>query len=143
MAKSHTDLIVCLCERHELEDRYPSYVTWLETGVGTHALWHPVPDLHAPPLTDAALLIDDLLDRVRAGRNLLVHCGAGIGRAGTLAAGMLIRTGYSAVEAVAAVAQARPMAGPEAGAQAELLSHLSTRWATPLQVTGPTQGGDA
>jgi Swiss Army Knife protein, DSP-PTPase phosphatase domain len=125
MARSHTDLIVCLCERHELDDRYPSYVDWLETNSGSHALWHPIPDLHAPPLGQARALIDELLQQVGAGRHLLMHCGAGIGRAGTFAAGMLIRSGCDPAEAVATVARARPMAGPEAGAQADLLADLS------------------
>jgi hypothetical protein len=141
LATSHTDLIVCLCERHELDDRYPSYVGWLETNASTRALWYPIPDLHAPPLADATALIDELLRRLASGRNLLMHCGAGIGRAGTLAAAVLIRTGCDPVEAVAAVAQARPTAGPEAGAQADLLARVYAELGS-LEASGTTHGVD-
>jgi protein-tyrosine phosphatase len=141
MAQSHTDLIVCLCEAHELVDRYPGYVEWLATNADSGARWHPIPDLHAPTLAAGTLLIDQLWELVVAGRNLLMHCGAGIGRAGTLAAGMLIRSGLGRDEAVAAVAQARPMAGPEAGAQADFLALLSAGRGS-LQDSGTMQGVD-
>ena len=54
-----------------------------------------------------------------------MHCGAGIGRAGTMAAALLIRMGCDEAAARATVARARPMAGPEAGAQADLLAALA------------------
>lgn len=55
----------------------------------------------------------------------VLHCGAGIGRAGTIAAALLMRGGLSHDEALARVASSRPMAGPEAGAQRDLLVALS------------------
>ncbi len=56
--------VVCLSERHELADRYPSYVRWLESAGTDRALWYPVPDLDAPGLEDAATLLDDLAARL-------------------------------------------------------------------------------
>jgi len=105
--------IVCLTEPAELIDRYPAYVDWLRANQPARALWWPVPDLHVPDLDDAI--------------DLLVHCGAGIGRAGTIAAALLITFGFSQAAAVAHVAAHRPMAGPEAGAQTDLLHALSSR----------------
>ena len=61
---------------------------------------------------------------VGSGEVLLMHCGAGIGRAGTLAAGLLIWLGVDAEQARRVVAESRPLAGPEAGAQDELLVEL-------------------
>jgi protein-tyrosine phosphatase len=52
---------------------------------------------------------------------VIVHCGAGIGRAGTTAILVLMALGLSASDAAAAVAAARPMAGPEAGPQRDLV----------------------
>jgi hypothetical protein len=121
---------VCLTERAELIDRYPDYVAWLDANQPDRALWWPIPDLHAPDLDNALLLLDQLRSRLLSGQSLLLHCGAGIGRAGTVAAALLVTMGSTPADAVAHVAAHRPMAGPEAGAQTELLETLSLRAAT-------------
>ena len=53
-----------------------------------------------------------------------MHCGAGFGRAGTVAAALLISMGATVEDAVTTVSTHRPMAGPEAGAQQDLLDEL-------------------
>lgn len=122
--------VVCLNERHELEDRYPDYVAWLDRHRPSRASWWPVPDLHAPPLDRALALLDDLRTRLDRGEGLVMHCGAGIGRAGTIAAGLLVALGWDVERAVGHVAAHRPMAGPEAGEQRMLLDRLAARLAT-------------
>lgn len=112
---------VCLNEAHELEDRYPDYVAWLAEHAGDRAVHHPVPDLHAPPVEQLAALVEALVTRLGAGERLIVHCGAGIGRAGTLAVAIAMRTGVALADALALIGDHRPMAGPEAGAQTEVL----------------------
>jgi protein-tyrosine phosphatase len=119
--------IVCLNEADELADRYPGYVDWLRDNAPERAVWFPVPDLHAPDVDDATALVAELRRRLDAGATLLMHCGAGIGRAGTLAAAVLMAMGLTREAAVATVAAHRPMAGPEAGAQVELLEALDSR----------------
>ena len=119
--------VVCLNEPAELADRYPDYVEWLRANQPTRALWWPIPDLHAPALEIAVDLLEELRLRLQSGQTLLLHCGAGIGRAGTVAAGLLITMGLSPEDAITHVAAHRPMAGPEAGAQLELLQALSDR----------------
>jgi protein-tyrosine phosphatase len=124
LRKTGATTVVCLNEARELEDRYPEYVEWLRTD--ERAIWHPVPDLHAPELEEAMTLVLRLRERIDAGETLLVHCGAGIGRAGTMAAALLVSMGVGLDDAVATVAANRPMAGPEAGAQRDLLVALAT-----------------
>lgn len=120
--RAGADVVLCLNEAHELEDRYPAYVRWLRAD--ERAWWVPVPDLHAPDLDDAVALVDGVLAHLDAGRTVLAHCGAGIGRAGTLAAAVLVAKGATPREAVTHVAAHRPLAGPEAGAQQDLLEAL-------------------
>ena len=117
--------IVCLNERHELEDRYPDYVEWLLTHRDDRAVWFPIPDLHAPPVDVVVPFLDELRRRLDAGERVLMHCGAGIGRAGTMAACVLMAMDVDPDVALALVAEHRPMAGPEAGAQRELIDALA------------------
>ena len=119
-------VIVCLNERAELADRYPDYVAWLEDQQPRRAVWHPIPDLGAPPVDEAESLLVTLGSRLASGDHLLLHCGAGIGRAGTMAAALLLSMGVPLDEAGATVAAHRPMAGPEAGPQRELLVALAS-----------------
>lgn len=126
LAETGAGYVVCLCEAAELVDRYPDYVRWLRREEGGRARWFPVPDLHAPEPAAVAPLLEDIGARLEAGEGVLVHCGAGIGRAGTVAAGVLVSMGVPLARALETVASYRPLAGPEAGAQRQLLEILET-----------------
>ena len=123
LRKTGATTVVCLNQPNEIAERYPAYVEWL--GSHERAVWVPVPDLHAPDVDAAVAFVDGLVERLRAGEVLLVHCGAGIGRAGTVAAALLLSMGVELHDAIGTVAASRPMAGPEAGAQLELLTAIS------------------
>ena len=139
MAEVGADLVVCLCEPSELADRYPGYVEWLEAErrPGGKAIWFPIPDLHAPRVERVRPLLEQLGDSVRLGRRMLMHCGAGFGRTGTLAVALLMHMGVPLDDAVSAVRQARPRAGPEVGAQGDLLADLASG-ASGLNYPSPT-----
>ena len=124
LASVGASVIVCLCESFEIAERYPGYVAWIDRS-GDAALWWPIPDLHAPPVDSARSLVADVAAHLDAGSGVLMHCGAGMGRAGTMAAAVLLHYGRSLDEALATVARARPGAGPEVGAQKDLLAILS------------------
>lgn len=125
LARVGATTVVCLTERHELLERYPEYLDWLHGSGGHRAVWFPIPDLHAPPFVTAAPFVAGLVARLEDGEHLVVHCGAGIGRAGTIAACILLRLGSSPEQALASVAASRPMAGPEVGAQRDLVEQFA------------------
>jgi Tyrosine phosphatase family len=117
--------MVCLNQPRELEDRYPDYVSWLREHDGGRALWFPIADLHAPALAEMHPLLVEIGRRLAAGDRVLVHCGAGVGRAGTVAVCVLMQHGVDRDTALAVVAAHRPMAGPEVGAQRRLVDELA------------------
>lgn len=124
LASVGASVLVCLCESFEIEDRYPRYLAWLEEPVAGR-IWWPVPDLHAPSIESARALVADVTGHLDRGDGVLVHCGAGMGRAGTVATAVLLHYGLSLDEAGSTVATARPGAGPEVGAQKDLLTVLA------------------
>jgi len=128
IAATGASTVVCLTERYELSDRYPAYVAWLDDNRGERALWFPIPDLHAPAVSDVLTMLDEVRARLERGGTVLVHCAAGIGRAGTLATCLLIMMGMNADDALTHVAAHRPMAGPEVGAQRALVDAVAA-WA--------------
>jgi protein tyrosine phosphatase len=133
LARTGAHTVVCLTERFELADRYPGYVAWLdlhhahEADDAARAVWFPVHDLHAPPFDIGSAFIGGLARRLRAGRGLVVHCAAGIGRAGTTAVATLVVLGASPESALAHVRAHRPMAGPEVGSQLDFITRLHER----------------
>ena len=130
LERTGASTIVCLNESHELADRYPAFVEWLRTNTPRRAVHHPIPDLTAPTVDDLADVTDALYARLEAGEALVVNCGAGIGRAGTVATALLMRSGVPRQTALETVRAHRPMAGPESGSQSEVLLALEARWST-------------
>jgi protein-tyrosine phosphatase len=117
--------VVCLTERRELADRYPDYVEWLDANRDAAAIWFPIHDLSSPDLATMMPLYRRILERLNAGDGAVVHCAAGIGRAGTTAVALCMLSGMSQSDALRHVRGHRPMAGPEVGAQMDLIDELA------------------
>ena len=74
----------------------------------------PIPDMGVPASAeDYAQIVQMLFTQVCAGINTLVHCRAGIGRSGLLAAGVLLYTGMSVEDAFNYVSHMRGIRVPE------------------------------
>lgn len=124
MRRVGADVVVCLNEEHELVDRYTAYVDWLRAQPPHRVIWYPIPDLHAPGREQFTPVLTDIVDRLVDGERVIVHCGAGVGRAGTTAVAVLVSLAVPLDEALERVRRHRPAAGPEAGAQLELVREL-------------------
>lgn len=120
--------VVCLVQEHELLDRYPAYLDFVRGGGDERrtAVWFPIHDLHAPPIDEARPFVESLVRRLRDGERMVVHCAAGIGRAGTMAVLMLMELGVERGDAAATVRANRPMAGPEGDGQTALVMGWSS-----------------
>ena len=103
--------VVTLIEAHEFELLgVPDLgARVLARGIDWHPL--PIPDVQPPGerfetgwQTSGPVLRNDLL----AEHRVLVHCRGGLGRAGTVAARLLVELGAPAVEAIRRVRAARP-----------------------------------
>ena len=110
LAATGADEVVCLITETEIERRYPEYLAWLRSGPARHI---PIEDFDVAPDADMAAAATDLAAALRDGRGLLVHCGAGLGRAGTLAILVLHELGVDGATARTLVRRHRPGAGPQ------------------------------
>jgi atypical dual specificity phosphatase len=94
---------------------------------GLESLHLPVPDFTPPPPD----VIDQFIEHARfqrhEGRAIVVHCGAGIGRTGTMIACYLVDRGMTADEAVQLVRMKRPGSVETAEQEAAVRSFAARR----------------
>jgi protein-tyrosine phosphatase len=105
------DAVLTLIEDHEFQAlQVPQLGSQVQArGIAWHHL--PIVDFHAPDARFEAAWAQRgpaLLAQLRAGGRLLVHCRGGLGRAGTVAARMLVELDMPTDEAIAQVRRARP-----------------------------------
>jgi protein-tyrosine phosphatase len=69
----------------------------------------PIPDVGVPAsLAETSRRVSTIVRDLEAGRTTIVHCRAGLGRSGTIAACVLVAAGTAPDKAIAAVRAARP-----------------------------------
>jgi protein-tyrosine phosphatase len=124
-----TDIfVVCLAEASERHRKSPTYEAFLEaTGLGDRWVEFPIGDYSAPEVSPEFLaLLDRILEIIATPGGLaVIHCAAGVGRTGTVAASVLVRMGVTYRDAAAIVREAG--SGPETPSQKEVARSILLR----------------
>ncbi len=119
--------LVSLTSVEEINSKSPSYARLLRSG---EFEWEqeafPVADFGIPSDRGAFLaFVTGVARRLEDGDNVLLHCGAGVGRTGTAAMCVLLVLGLSRPQARTHVSRAG--AGPETASQEELVTWVEKR----------------
>ena len=107
----------------------PSDFAGLVKAAGLTWLPCPIPDFGVPDAGfEEKWLAADVLGILRAGGTVALHCRAGLGRTGTLAARVLIEAGgLSAADAIAAIRAGHAAGAVETAGQVAYLSGIAAR----------------
>lgn len=81
---------------------------------GLHFVAFPIPDFSVPPLNRFTLnCINDLAVAAQSGRQIVIHCRAGIGRSSLIAAAVLTLLGLTPAQAFERITTARGRPVPD------------------------------
>jgi ADP-ribosylglycohydrolase/protein-tyrosine phosphatase len=103
LRQAYMGVLVCLLEDHELVSRRMETLPERAVEKGIVFRRFPVPDLGVPTLGQAREIV-----RMARTLTIVVHCMGGVGRAGTVAACVLVDKGMTADDAIADVRRKRP-----------------------------------
>ena len=104
--------LVSLVEVHEF-DQFISYPKFEEKIGKRNFSWffHPLKDMTAPDEIFRECFFETqshLLENLRSGKKIAIHCKGGLGRSGTIAALLLRHLGFSAEKSIELVRKSRP-----------------------------------
>ena len=104
--------LVSLVEVHEF-DQFISYPKFEEKIGKRNFSWffHPLKDMTAPDEIFRESFFETqshLLENLRSGKKIAIHCKGGLGRSGTIAALLLRHLGFSAEKSIELVRKSRP-----------------------------------
>ena len=120
------EVLVSLMEDFEYEELEISDLFQKAEGLGLEVIRFPVVDGGVPPrdeLDEYADLIRGLVNRLKDGATVVVHCHAGLGRTGLVVASILVALGNHPGEAIDFVRESRP-GTLETSAQVDLVHQL-------------------
>lgn len=121
------DVAVCLQTDAELDRRFPDYRTWLAEPSPYAALRLATEDHLVADDDGVTALVGDIHSRLTSGQRVVVHCGAGWGRAGVIAVLVMCAAGADIDPAIQDLRLARPAAGPQSTDQDLQIERLAGR----------------
>jgi protein-tyrosine phosphatase len=118
--------VVSLTSNQEIKEKSPDFSRAINSNAfKTRRISFPIQDFGIPSDRNSFLeLSTDLAKSLSNGENILIHCGAGIGRTGTLAISVLMSIGIDPNKASQLVGSAG--SGPETSDQEDLLNWIKT-----------------
>ena len=127
IAQRKIERVIRLASLEEVRLKSPDYALAIEA---SQLPWieeaFPVPDYEAPGNLEAFWdLAKRIANRLRSGERALIHCGAGIGRTGTLAICVLIALRMRPEKAEAVVEKAA--SGPQVESQKEVIEWVAQK----------------
>ncbi len=105
------DRLVSLMQAHEYDMLQIANLVERARAHGIAVRRFPIRDVSAPParaMTRFIRMIEAIVDDVRAGRTVVIHCRGGVGRTGLVAASCLVALGHEPGDAIRRVRSARP-----------------------------------
>jgi len=99
--ENHISVVVLLAEEQEILNRTGRDLKRLYLADGLEVLHLPIPDFDVPRKEELEKVLELTLSHAKAGRNIVIHCHAGIGRTGLLVAHLAKRVlGLPGAEAI-------------------------------------------
>ena len=122
------DLLVSLLPEAQAQDLELAAEAWTCQAAGLRFRQFPILD-HAlpPPGPGTEAFLEGLAAEVAGGASVAIHCWAGIGRSGLVAAAVLCLLGVEAGEALRRLSEARGFPVPETDAQQAWVLELARR----------------
>ena len=121
------EVMVCLLTESEIAMRYLDYPMWLADPSPYQAIHVPMVDQGVTDDDATRELVGAINHHLNRGDGVIVHCGAGYGRAGIVCISVLTSRGVPLDDAIAAVRAARPAAGPQSPAQQAQITRLAAQ----------------
>ncbi|MGZ5227933.1 MAG: phosphatase domain-containing protein [Burkholderiales bacterium] len=115
--------VVCLLETSEIRDLELRDESVLCQSSSIEFISFPIPDRGVPSsVQKTAQLVRRIVELLRSGASVAIHCRAGIGRSGLVAACVLLKLGFAPREVFPLLGRARGVPVPDTSHQEQWLS---------------------
>lgn len=126
LRREGTDIIVSMLTQDEVDELELANEKAASESVGIEFRSFPIPDRDIPSSTKPfAESVNSLHSQWQNGKNIAIHCRAGIGRSSLLLASILVRGGMSSREAFARISEARGYPVPDTEEQREWVERFA------------------